>query len=81
MEFIFFSWLPESVRWLNANGRTEEAEKILHKVADCNKREVGNVTLQREEVQNNYSYLDLFNSMAVLKITLSQGYIWWLPIE
>ena len=73
----FFSFLPESVRWLNTNGRSDEAEKILHKVAKYNKRTIENVSLKQEvEEQSGYSYLDLFSTTKVLKITLSQGYIW-----
>lgn len=33
-----FRWLPESARWLLANGRTEKAKKYLVECALMNKR-------------------------------------------
>lgn len=33
-----FRWLPESARWLLANGRAEEAHKYLRKCAETNNK-------------------------------------------
>jgi hypothetical protein len=42
MAFVFFCWkiVPESPRWLVHQGRTEEARKILVKIAKTNQAEV-----------------------------------------
>lgn len=36
VHLVFFSFLPESPRWLIANGRKDEAMKILEHVAKVN---------------------------------------------
>ena len=71
------------MRWLNANGRENEAEKILYHAADVNMRKIENVKIKsmsqgdvEDESRRTFSFLDLFNRLEVAKSTLCQGYIW-----
>jgi hypothetical protein len=86
-DFIPHRFCPESIRWLIAHGRVEEAEKIIERIAKFNKREKPNITclLQdmkaAEEEKTNlkskrYSYRDLFTSREIAKRAMMMGYIW-----
>ena len=43
-----FRWLPESARWLLANGRVEEAKKYLVQCAKMNGRKENTTKLDTE---------------------------------
>ncbi|KAG7173679.1 Beta-alanine transporter-like, partial [Homarus americanus] len=64
LAFFFFWWvLPESPRWLLANGRLPEAEKIMKKMAR-RKFEVEKYMSGKEDekIQQSYGVLDLFKT-------------------
>ena len=72
-------FIPESVRWLNLNGKKEKAMEILRKIAKFNMKEIpSNVTLkgQSKEVASG-SYIDLFKTWSIAKETIVQFYAWY----
>lgn len=74
--------VPESVRWLTVRGKTKEAEKILHKAAQRNKKRSSNLTLKSDDTNDDTkkkkktSYIDLFRSCRMAKLTLAQAFMW-----
>ncbi|XP_064639521.1 organic cation/carnitine transporter 2-like [Lineus longissimus] len=85
---LFTYWFcPESIRWLIAHGRIEEAEKIIERIAKFNKREKPNITCLLQDMKDaeeekllkkkkRYSYRHLFTTQEIRKHTLMMGYIW-----
>ncbi|XP_060889875.1 solute carrier family 22 member 7a [Labrus mixtus] len=83
---IAWWWLPESARWLLANGRIEEAKKYLVQCAKMNGKNeytskldsetLGKVTVS-EVAEKTHSYLDLVRTPQLRKITLCSGLFWF----
>lgn len=85
---ILTPWLvPESARWLVAQGKVDKAVSILKKFERINKKNVDArvyqdftescVRMQEEEAANkSYSVLDLFKTPRLRKITLLLIVIW-----
>ncbi|XP_043118176.1 solute carrier family 22 member 7-like [Puntigrus tetrazona] len=84
---ITWRWLPESARWLIANGRLEEAHFYLTKCASTNKRQhnlrdikpetLANVIIAEDSGDRKYSYLDLVRSSKMRKLALLTGATWF----
>uniref|UniRef100_A0A3Q3SQA0 Solute carrier family 22 member 6 n=1 Tax=Mastacembelus armatus TaxID=205130 RepID=A0A3Q3SQA0_9TELE len=79
-------WLPESARWLLANGRVEEAKKYLTDCAKMNGKNENMSSLSSETLakvtvsevaEKNHSYLDLVRTPQLRKITLCSGLFWF----
>ncbi|XP_063331745.1 solute carrier family 22 member 7a [Pelmatolapia mariae] len=79
-------WLPESARWLLANGRVQEAKKYLIQCAKVNGKneyiskldsEVLVKVTVSEVAEKNHSYLDLVKTPKLRKITLVSGFFWF----
>uniref|UniRef100_A0A3Q3XEW2 Major facilitator superfamily (MFS) profile domain-containing protein n=1 Tax=Mola mola TaxID=94237 RepID=A0A3Q3XEW2_MOLML len=72
-------WLPESARWLLANGRAEEAKKYLVRCAKMNGKNEQTSKLDTEVqlTDKNHSYLDLVKTPQLRKITLCSGLLWF----
>ncbi|KAL1006168.1 hypothetical protein UPYG_G00068770 [Umbra pygmaea] len=83
---ISWWWIPESARWLLANGKVEEAKKYLVQCAKMNGNygyaaKINTETLSKVSVSKvankNYSYLDLVKTPKLRKITIFLGIIWF----
>ncbi|XP_041789476.1 solute carrier family 22 member 7a [Chelmon rostratus] len=77
-------WLPESARWLLANGRVEEAKKYLVRCAEMNRKNTSKLETEvlrkatvSEVAEKNHSYLDLVKTPQLRKITLCSGLFWF----
>lgn len=73
--------VPESVRWLNMKGRKKEAEAILKRAAEVNKKVLPPLlSLRHFDTTTDTmkaSYLDLFKRWSLLKLVLAQAFIWF----
>ncbi|XP_015217889.2 solute carrier family 22 member 7-like [Lepisosteus oculatus] len=79
-------WIPESARWLLANGKAEQAHKYLSQCAKMNGKEgsssmmnteaLSKVTIA-EDSNTTYSYLDLVKTPKMKRITLCCGLVWF----
>ncbi|KAG7462911.1 hypothetical protein MATL_G00189750 [Megalops atlanticus] len=79
-------WIPESARWLIANGKVEKAYTYLEKCAKFNgKKEFSSnfkpQTLSKvvtvEDKNKNYTYLDLVRTPNMRKLTIITGIVWY----
>ncbi|XP_014912757.1 solute carrier family 22 member 7a isoform X1 [Poecilia latipinna] len=79
-------WLPESARWLLANGKTEEAKKYLVQCAKMNRTDQRKTKLDTEVLrkitvtevaEKNHTYLDLIRTPQLRKITFLSGLSWF----
>ncbi|KAM6972480.1 solute carrier family 22 member 7a [Aplochiton taeniatus] len=79
-------WIPESARWLLANGKVEEARKYLVQCAKVNGK-YGNTSILDTEIlqkvtvsevaNKSHSYLDLVRTPKLRKITICSGILWF----
>ncbi|XP_019732138.1 solute carrier family 22 member 7-like isoform X2 [Hippocampus comes] len=78
-------WMPESARWLIANGKMEEAHLCLVKCAKMNGTEAFCQRLQPETLSSIvvsekkgrvYSYLDLMRTPKMRRLCLCTGSLW-----
>ncbi|CAN8185137.1 unnamed protein product [Coccothraustes coccothraustes] len=78
---FFYIWvLPESARWLVTKGRIEEAKKVLQKAAATNKRSLPPELLEQlkpEKEVKSGSFLDLFRTKNLRKVTLIMSCVWF----
>lgn len=76
-------WIPESARWLLANGRVERAQFYLDRCAEFNKREKLTSKFSLETLSNienqdkNYTYLHLIKTPKMRRLTLLTGFAWY----
>lgn len=76
-----YPWLPESPRWLMDQGRMEEAQQIIDRIARVN-GVVGNVKVRKEEKQDETPFTtqckSMFTTTPLSKITYLMLPIWLL---
>uniref|UniRef100_A0A3B3VLM4 Solute carrier family 22 member 7b, tandem duplicate 2 n=1 Tax=Poecilia latipinna TaxID=48699 RepID=A0A3B3VLM4_9TELE len=81
LAIITWRWMPDSARWLIANGKLEQAQTYLKRCAKINQREDFIHTLNEEVVfskteRRTYTYLDLVRTPKMRKIALKTGLLW-----
>ncbi|XP_074532223.1 solute carrier family 22 member 7-like [Halichoeres trimaculatus] len=79
-------WIPESARWLLANGKVKSAQFYLDRCATFNKRPklsskikldaLSNIETQ-ENQDKSYTYLDLFKTPKMRLLSLKTGIVWF----
>ncbi|KAM9316899.1 solute carrier family 22 member 7 [Gastrophryne carolinensis] len=79
-------WVPESARWLLAKGRAEEAETLLVRCAAANGRSLDVIKKNSENIRvlaapgpsaENYSYVHLFRTRHLRRISACAGLVWF----
>uniref|UniRef100_A0A8C8BJM7 Solute carrier family 22 member 7 n=1 Tax=Otus sunia TaxID=257818 RepID=A0A8C8BJM7_9STRI len=71
LSIVCLWWVPESARWLIANGKVKQAQRHLLQCARMNGRE--DFTVSPE----SYSYISLFRTPVLRKISLCSGAVWF----
>ncbi|KAG8014761.1 Solute carrier family 22 member 7 [Nibea albiflora] len=83
---ITWRWMPESARWLIANGKLERAQMYLKRCAKMNQTEELIATLKTETLativvtekrDRTYSYLDLIRTPKMRRLALRTGILWF----
>ncbi|XP_070835104.1 solute carrier family 22 member 7-like isoform X1 [Chaetodon trifascialis] len=86
LAIITWRWLPESARWLLANGKADAAHHYIMKCAEMNNRAKCMVTItprallgpaQAETVNKKYTVIDLFKTPNIRKIAVCSGIVWY----
>ncbi|XP_042255253.1 solute carrier family 22 member 7-like [Thunnus maccoyii] len=86
MAVFTWRWLPESARWLLANGKADTAHHYIVKCAEMNNRSkcMANITpemlLESTETKTDgrkYTFLDLFRTPNTRKIAICSGIVWY----
>ncbi|XP_048103936.1 solute carrier family 22 member 7-like isoform X2 [Alosa alosa] len=86
MGIISWRWVPESARWLIANGQLDEAHYYLNKCIKMNRRQEMASSIKPENLSNivltnrrnrKYSYLDLLRTSKMRKLALLTGLTWY----
>ena len=77
---VFWKFVPESLRWLRVNDKTDQAEQVLEKVAKYNKVPFppGAKILPARKDMSESSMADLFTPRPMLISTLLQNFIWFI---
>ncbi|XP_035388418.1 solute carrier family 22 member 7 [Electrophorus electricus] len=82
---ISWRWVPESARWLIANGKVEKAQYYLKKCAAINERKTVSASIKAEVLSTiiseggnrKYSYLDLARTPRMRRLALLTGATWY----
>ncbi|XP_014667567.1 PREDICTED: solute carrier family 22 member 13-like [Priapulus caudatus] len=78
--FIYFCLLPESMHWLIANNRTDEAKAILTKAAKMNGTEISTADLtpitHDEDKGRKYSLIDVYKTPGLRVLGTILFFIW-----
>ncbi|XP_068445520.1 solute carrier family 22 member 7-like [Clinocottus analis] len=86
LAIITWRWMPESARWLIANGKLEQAQMYLKKCAKMNgtaeqidtlKTETLSSIVVTEKRDRTHSYFDLIRTPNMRKLALRTGTVWF----
>nr|XP_040043575.1 solute carrier family 22 member 7-like [Gasterosteus aculeatus aculeatus] len=86
LAIITWRWIPESARWLIANGKLEQAQVYLKECARMNgttelidtfKTETLSTIVMAEKRDRPYSYSDLIRTPNMRKLALCTGIVWF----
>uniref|UniRef100_A0A3P9AN87 Solute carrier family 22 member 6 n=1 Tax=Esox lucius TaxID=8010 RepID=A0A3P9AN87_ESOLU len=86
LAILTWRWIPESARWLIANGKFEKASFYMQQCAQMNKKEdfAGQMTpetlssiIVKERKDRTYSYLDLVRTPKMRRLALLTGIVWY----
>uniref|UniRef100_A0A8B9EYW9 Solute carrier family 22 member 7 n=1 Tax=Amazona collaria TaxID=241587 RepID=A0A8B9EYW9_9PSIT len=84
LSIVCLWWVPESARWLIANGQVKQAHRNLLRCARMNGRK--DFTVSPEALRKmatdkkpggSYSYISLFRTPVLRKISLCSGAVWF----
>lgn len=79
-------WLPESARWLMANGKADEAHHFIRKCAEMNNRAKCLSTItpktlleaaEDETRDKKYTIINLFKTPGIRKLATCSGILWF----
>ncbi|KAJ8361533.1 hypothetical protein SKAU_G00180580 [Synaphobranchus kaupii] len=83
---VSWRWIPESARWLIANGKVDRAHYYLQMCAKVNRREGFSEKIKPDTLSNivvlgkgqkTYTYLDLVRTPKMRRLALLTGIIWF----
>ncbi|KAJ8361575.1 hypothetical protein SKAU_G00181000 [Synaphobranchus kaupii] len=86
LSVILWWWLPESARWLMANGQVKKAHMYLEKCAKMNNRMEFMSAIKPENLSNvvtvenkdkKYTFLDLVRTPNIRKLAICTGIVWF----
>ncbi|XP_018423437.1 PREDICTED: solute carrier family 22 member 7-like [Nanorana parkeri] len=86
LAIITIWWIPESARWLLTKGRAKKAEAVLMRCAAVNGCNLDAFRKNSESIQalaeagpssQTYSYIDLFRTPRLRRISLCSGLVWF----
>ncbi|XP_078516573.1 solute carrier family 22 member 6-A-like [Lissotriton helveticus] len=86
--FLYSWWFPESARWLVLTGKSEQAVKVLKRVAklngkekECEKLSVETLKTDLEKEitasKSKYSVADLVRTRVIRRISICMSFIWF----
>ncbi|KAJ1147838.1 hypothetical protein NDU88_000686 [Pleurodeles waltl] len=79
-------WIPESVRWLLTKGKVKEAHALLVKCSSMNghthlssniNTEVLSKVAEEENTGTSYSFIDLFRTPVLRKVSICAAAVWF----
>lgn len=77
---IFYNFIPESIEWLRANGRTDEVKVIVERIASWNNTVLSSNVKVAPPTNNLNGHtsgiLDIFCTRKLAVISFVSGYIW-----
>uniref|UniRef100_A0A8C3MYV3 Uncharacterized protein n=1 Tax=Geospiza parvula TaxID=87175 RepID=A0A8C3MYV3_GEOPR len=75
LSIVCLWWVPESARWLIAKGKVKQAHRHLLRCARMNGRK--DFAVSPENMGGSYSYISLFRTPVLRKISVCSGLVWF----